>query len=362
MKVSVLKVSPEEYFFSVYLGREVGVCGDFIYKGFEALENNNPLISKGEEEKLTFLNESSAFSFLLNTGVAFERLGKIILLFLLRKTKSDKENSFFKSQKKNGKSILTLGTLVFTEKEKEKEILQSHSNTAIIDYIHTLDSEKLELSTDERHLLQSFDEFYKKSRYGRFHPIDVDGYNQDTADVNKLLNNWLEKDIKVKSYCDSKKEKALYKLGVSLNTLSHKYYNVIKKLATEMNVYTYELHGNSYAELVFLETKNSLHDIFIQQRIARKELFYFLAYDQIKTKINKIGSQYEIPLPLDDILDDVEDFLKFGNTILLVDSVYEALDSWAEIYENSEKQQKIENREHEIQELITMIRKDHRND
>ncbi|MDN6731731.1 MAG: hypothetical protein L0L39_06070, partial [Atopostipes suicloacalis] len=80
-------MTPEEYFFNMYLGRELGVCGDLIYKGFESLENDSPIIKTGEEEKLTYLNEAPAFSFLINTSVAFERLGKIIILFLLRKNK-----------------------------------------------------------------------------------------------------------------------------------------------------------------------------------------------------------------------------------------------------------------------------------
>ena len=83
-------MNKEEYFFNTYLGRELNVCGDLIYKGFEALENNQQNILNndywyqelGIKDSVDFLQEAPAFIFWINNSIAFERLGKIIVLFL----------------------------------------------------------------------------------------------------------------------------------------------------------------------------------------------------------------------------------------------------------------------------------------
>ena len=85
-----IPMNEEEYFFNTYLGRELNVCGDLIYKGFEALENNQQNILDNEElnqalgiDSVDFLQEAPAFIFWINNSIAFERLGKIIILFLM---------------------------------------------------------------------------------------------------------------------------------------------------------------------------------------------------------------------------------------------------------------------------------------
>lgn len=62
-------MNKEEYFFNTYLGRELNVCGDLIYKGFEALENNQQNILNndylyqelGIKDSVDFLQEAPAF-------------------------------------------------------------------------------------------------------------------------------------------------------------------------------------------------------------------------------------------------------------------------------------------------------------
>lgn len=64
-------MNKEEYFFNTYLGRELNVCGDLIYKGFEALENNQQNILNndylyqelGIKDSVDFLQEAPAFIF-----------------------------------------------------------------------------------------------------------------------------------------------------------------------------------------------------------------------------------------------------------------------------------------------------------
>lgn len=238
--------------------------------------------------------------------------------------------------------------------KKEREILTTHSNTAITNFIQKIDSHILDLTKNEKKLLSCFDEFYKSFRYGRFHPKNIDSYNKDSAILNDILVYCLKINTHPTIPIYDRKEHALYNLGICINNLSHKYYTVIAELASEMNIFTYELHDASDAQLVFWNNECSLHDIFFQNRIAREELFYYFSYDEIKKIIKKIFPEWEIPLPLGLILDNVVDFLTYGNNQSFVDSVNESLEDWAEACKDSAaSKQKIKKREEEIHALIS---------
>lgn len=351
-------MDPIESFFNFYLGRELGVCGELLYNGFNSLENNSPVIRK--EDELTYLNEGYAFSFLINTSVAFERLEKIILLFLINQESPNKIASFLNIKMKSNFSdddVFKNNIFEYVDdmsafSKPETKRLMEHRNLNIVAYINQLKSKTIELNTDENHLLNILDTFYKSFRYGRFHPKDfsVGGYGPDNKLLNDLLTHWEQND----EPSTRDKEKNLYDLGKCINKLAKKYYAIIREFAYKMNVYTYELHDDSNAQTVFLNIDDSLHDIFIQKRITREELLYNLAYNQIK----KIAGD-EIPDKLPIEFDIIEDFLLYGDDNYFTDSVNEtlniALNDDDDDYDSYYNKEKIIEREKHIHQLLLMF-------
>ncbi len=353
-------MDPIEFFFNFYLGRELGVCGELLYNGFNSLENNSPIIR--DEDYLTYANESYAFSFLIDTSVAFERLEKIILLFLINQETPDKMASFLNIKMKSNFSdddVFKNNIFEYVDdmsafSKPETKRLMDHCNLNIVAYINQLKSKTIELNTDENHLLNILDTFYKSFRYGRFHPKDfsVGGYGPDNKLLNDLLTHWEQND----EPSTRDKEKNLYDLGKCINKLAKKYYAIIREFAYKMNVYTYELHDDSNAQTVFLNIDDSLHDIFIQKRITREELLYNLAYNQIK---KLAGDEIPDKLPIE--FDIIEDFLLYGDDNYFTDSVNETLDiALAEDdddYEPYSNKEKIITREKLIHGLLLMFSK-----
>lgn len=353
-------MDPIEFFFNFYLGRELGVCGELLYNGFNSLENNSPIIR--DEDYLTYANESYAFSFLIDTSVAFERLEKIILLFLINQETPDKMASFLNIKMKSTFSDEDVITKNFFEyvndmsafSEIEIRRLNDHHNLNIINYINQLKSNTIKLNKDEKYLLKILDTFYDSFRYGRFHPKDFSarGYAHDTELLNDLLTHWEQNGEPV----SFDKEHNLYVLGRCINKLAKKYYDIIKKFAKKMDIFTYELHDDSNAQSVFLNINDSLHDIFVQKRVTREELLYNLAYNQIK----ELASD-EIPDKLPIEFDIIEDFLLYGDDNYFSDSVNETLDiALAEDdddYEPYSNKEKIITREKLIHGLLLMFSK-----
>lgn len=353
-------MDPIEFFFNFYLGRELGVCGELLYNGFNSLENNSPIIR--DEDYLTYANESYAFSFLIDTSVAFERLEKIILLFLINQETPDKMASFLNIKMKSNFSdddVFKNNIFEYVDdmsafSKPETKRLMDHCNLNIVAHINQLKSKTIELNTDENHLLSILDTFYKSFRYGRFHPKDfsVGGYGPDNKLLNDLLTHWEQND----EPSTRDKEKNLYDLGKCINKLAKKYYAIIREFAYKMNVYTYELHDDSNAQTVFLNIDDSLHDIFIQKRITREELLYNLAYNQIK---KLAGDEIPDKLPIE--FDIIEDFLLYGDDNYFTDSVNETLDiALAEDdddYEPYSNKEKIITREKLIHGLLLMFSK-----
>ena len=248
----------KEYYFNFFIGQELDACGELIYKGFESLMNNDVMVK--ENDVLAYLNQSASFVFLLHSSIAFERLGKIVVLFLLNDSYPEwTENHLAKFKKSVGieNHVTESDDFEIDPKmdeniaEQIKTALFGHSNVKLYELINVLEPKILQFNSDERRLMNDFDEFYKKYRYGNFNPINIDDYTRPAQIVNELLIKFWSKTKRqittppfsrftVSSV--SEKDEALTKLGEVMKTMLMKYFNFIEKSAFEMNIYTYELN------------------------------------------------------------------------------------------------------------------------
>ncbi|MBS9337338.1 hypothetical protein [Fructobacillus parabroussonetiae] len=219
-------MNPEQYFFNFHLGRELSLCGELLYNGFEAMENDEPLYPKNSKE-VSYLDNSAAFIFLINHSVAFERMGKIISLFLLKEQYPNKINGLLKDYYLSIDEEYDKMTEYSSFEKEEDEVLHSHSNIKINKLINTIKQGSLELNGSEKYVLQIFDNFYSKYRYGHFNPQDIN-FQKEAEIVNSLLNYALKHKF-MQGLPDSlsDKEKALYSIGVVIQNLTKKYFKKI---------------------------------------------------------------------------------------------------------------------------------------
>lgn len=298
---------PELNFLNFYLGREINLAGELIYTGFEGLVDDQPIVKNKED--FSFLRESGPFIFLVDTSIAFERLNKVILLFLLYIKDYEQFSIFFNAKdKKNIQKNMNNGL---------SEALYGHSNMKVLNRINTLDSALFNLSKEEKNLLSKFDEFYINFRYGRFSP-NTETYYEETVMVQEIL-----------SKIDAEnKDHALEILGKRIRGLATKDYAIIQTMTSKLNIFSDELHEGSDAYYVYFQHEEygpydmSLFDVFTLKRFARQEIMYALVYNELKVKNDK--DKYLVkPLELDDI--DLTSFLKYGKDNELLEIVNESL-------------------------------------
>lgn len=205
---------PELDFLNFYLGREINLAGELIFTGFEAIVDDQPILKNKED--FSFLNESGPFIFLVDTSIAFERLNKVILLFLLYIKDHEQFSAFFNAkEKKDIKNSMDNGI---------SEALYGHSTMKVVEHITDLDQTLLELSREEKNLLSQFDKFYINFRYGRFSP-KTKTYYEETVMVQEILSKIDNKD----------KDHALEILGKRIRGLAAKYYAVVQTLTSKLN-------------------------------------------------------------------------------------------------------------------------------
>lgn len=327
----------KEQFFNFFLGRELPICGELIYSGFESLINDPHLSSiMDDDNKLEFINNATPFNFLINTSVAFERLGKILVLFLLDERNpdiftNDMFDNIFDGSFDDPSKKFTICNLLkkLPDSDRIIEMVFSHKSAKIITFIDEQSPNILNIEKRERHLLYSLDRFYKNQRYGRYNPEKGITFYEDSKTLNNLLK-----------YFSNNVGSSLKTLGKVIKRLAKKYYDVINEKSTKMNLYTWELPGDSSSMTVFLGENDSLIDDLLLQRFSKNEILYLLLYKEIKK------TDPEIPDPLDIDIDDyfLNNFLKYNNNQYVISSIQNAL-AESEI-------KHLEVREKEIYQLI----------
>lgn len=258
-----------EYFRNFNIGEEINLAGSFAYNAISILNTTQDIYQNDQ-----------LFLFLYNAAVGVERMQKCVLFMY-----GDYDESTINQ---------------FTEK------LKSHGHQKLHDIIIYYTG--LKLPKDQNALLLLLQDYYAQGRYSNFSFTNDYDYKSHFEDYVKICygESMVEYDIFGENTFVT--EKAKEYIGRTLGKLLNSYYELVRKKAHELNLYTYELRTGSPAEKVFLNhfPKRSLQAVNDNERISLAELIIFLT-NSIETT-GFIDFVHSIsPLELDPYM--IQDFL-----------------------------------------------------
>lgn len=236
---------PDEWWKNFALGLELDASGAFIYNGIKYLDS------------LEGLNHSiDIFEVLYNLSVGIERLLKVSIILI----EHDDQMPI----------------------EEFEESLISHNTMELASRVQK--SADLGLSGVHNEFLSLLSKFYKSHRYGRYSLSVVPNIEMEKdlflAYLNKHLN------IKIPgpgpfSYIHNTPQIKKF-IGKVAGRISRNIFKVIQEQARSLNIYTYELRGDSKAVKVFYSLDERLD--FLDEEIAKKELILFLISKSVKNE------------------------------------------------------------------------------
>lgn len=218
------------------LGTELQVSGSFIYNGLLVFD-----------EMESFYHEEEIFEFLYNISVGIERLLKINVI-LIEHNNEINQDVFFKSIKNHN----------------HQNLLKSISN-----------KHKLKESKSKNAFIQLLNNFYNELRYDRYTNEDSINNNKE----KKSLINFLEKYLKIKISNEflnvSQNDRTTKQfIGEVMKSIVAEQYEIIRKEASRLNIYTYEIRSNSKAYKIFIMEQFTFD---FENRIQKELFIKFLA-------------------------------------------------------------------------------------
>lgn len=218
------------------LGTELQVSGSFIYNGLLVFD-----------EMESFYHEEEIFEFLYNISVGIERLLKINVI-LIEHNNEINQDVFFKSIKNHN----------------HQNLLKSISN-----------KHKLKESKSKNAFIQLLNNFYNELRYDRYTNEDSINNNKE----KKSLINFLEKYLKIKISNEflsvSQNDRVIKQfIGEVMKSIVAEQYEIIRKEASRLNIYTYEIRSNSKAYKIFIMEQFTFD---FENRIQKELFIKFLA-------------------------------------------------------------------------------------
>lgn len=219
------------------LVKEVEVAGALIWKSIKDLDR----AKVGKNTPVGGKNISYLFMAFYQAAQGIERLQKIVIELMI-KIDPPKDN----------------------ELKGLEELLRSHNHIELHNYIKK--RRNTCINKNDRHFLETLRIFYKDARYGRY------SYSDDNEREATLLHE-LGKSLPKNDYDNNVKNC----FGKALARISKSYYDLIKELSYEINIYVYEINAYSDANFVFYnDEKESLYKRYKQIEQSKKELLYYL--------------------------------------------------------------------------------------
>lgn len=197
------------------LGKELSVSGAFIYSGLRRFY-----------EMQILDNADEIFEVLYNLSVGLERLLKIAVVLLEHNDSTDQEAL--------EKSLIT------------------HNH---LDLLHRVRQHvKVNLGGPHNEFLGLLGNFYKTARYDRFSISSLQTSEKEREALFSFLNKQLQINLVPSSMLFGTPNDARFKKYIRriVTKISNALYEIVKKSASGLNLYTYELRHGSRAETVFL--------------------------------------------------------------------------------------------------------------
>jgi len=228
-------MKPTEFWKNFNLGEEISISGAFIYNGMRRFH---------ELRQLDYTDE--VFEVLYNLSVGLERLLKVCVVLL--------EHSDTSDQKELEESLITHNHLDLLARVKK--------------YV------SIPLSSAHHDLLSLLGTFYKSLRYDRFTLSSVYDSEREIKAFSEFLSKHLGVEISRENSVFGTASADKYRRFVSRTVLkiSRTLYELVRKRAGALNLYTYELRSSSKAETVFLREV----DISDEDVLWKELLIYFM--------------------------------------------------------------------------------------
>lgn len=228
-------MKPDEWWKNFALGIELDAAGTFVHNGIKSLH-----------DLPSFVHPVDSFEILYSLSVGIERLLKVAIV-LIEHHDQIKIDEFEKS-------------------------LISHNMIALA--LRVDEQRSLELSDIHREFLSLLSKFYKTHRYGRFSPSSV----PDIYEEKRLFLEFISKHLEIGIPKDDQlvpvpnTDQIRRFVGKVVKKICGELFRVIGQRATELNIYTSELRGDSKALKVFYGERLD----FIDEDLKKREFLLFL--------------------------------------------------------------------------------------
>lgn len=239
------------------LGIELDAAGTFIYNGIRALH-----------EMHHFQHPVDSFEVLYNLSVGIERLLKV--------------------------AIILVEHLDDGDQHALEESLITHNTLQLLDRLNS--AKNLQLQDAHREFLAILSKFYKSYRYGRYSFGIIPNISEEKLALVLFLKRHLSLDVDVNDefvplYNTNQIRKFI---GRMVRKVSSGVFDVIKNRASELNIYTDELRGDSKAIKVFYGDRLD----FVDEELKKKEFILFLMNPAVKSRYIELLRDME-PLDID---------------------------------------------------------------
>ena len=207
-------MKPDEYWKNFNLGTELDISGRFLYNGLQTFHHME-----------TFFKEEDAFEFLYSVSVGIERLLKIALIL----TKHDQS---------------------IDQEEFERELI-THSHQDLLKRLK--EHHALNLGPVHNEFISILSRFYKSHRYGRYSLASVSAPAQERDELIAFFEKRLKIEIDIENMFSFTRNERHHKkfVGKVISKIVLPVFEIIRKEARRLNLYTYEIEYGSKSSKIF---------------------------------------------------------------------------------------------------------------
>lgn len=285
---------PDEYWKNFNLGTELDIAGRFLFNGLRTFH-----------EMRNFAVEEDAFEFLYNIAVGVERVLKIALILTEHDEKAD-QTAFEES------------LITHSHQELVRRLKQNH---------------EIKLASVHNEFISILSSFYKSHRYGRYGMASIAAPAQEREDLVAFLEKHLSIEIDTENMFSVTVNERRHKkfMGRVVSKIVLPAFEIIRKEASRLNLYTYEIEYQSKASKIFQRESFDFED----EDVLQVELMAYFMSDEACGPNAQLIRDLIKPLPFDPALEsDYLDALRFDRSKLSVldelEAHYEELGNHAE--------------------------------